>query len=182
MIKRYYQHNQYIGQEMTEGRHPYRRQTASMKAVLWSENPWAVTGITDKHPEALFSEARFSVVVICWSNPPNNSTLYWGCLSTLFAVKVDDYFYNLHYINADVTHGSVIPLILFLLLINHLLSPSPLFIQHFADDTCLSTYYFYNAQHLDNKDSSLQRAISVSRRISWGVGLGQWGSIQLMQN
>ena len=64
------------------------------------------------------------------------------------ALRVDGYLSNPHSINSGVPQGSAISPVLFLLIINDLLSSTSSSIFSFADDTYLSSSFSYNPQHL----------------------------------
>ena len=78
------------------------------------------------------------------------------------AIRVDSYLSNPHSINSGVPQSSVISPFLFILFIDDLLSSTSSSIFSFADDTCLSSSFSSNSQHLAYSNISLYHNTSAS--------------------
>ena len=78
------------------------------------------------------------------------------------AIRVDGYLSNPHSINSGVPQGSVISPVLFILLINDLISSTSSSIFSFNDDTYSSSYFSSNPQHLVYSNISPYRNTSAS--------------------
>ena len=84
-------------------------------------------------------------------------------------VRVDGFLSNLHSINAGVPQGSVISPVLFILLMNDLLTSTSSNIHSFADDTFLSSSFSFNPNdHASSATHShpFQVSLLTSRTLS----------------
>jgi len=91
------------------------------------------------------------------------------------AIRVDGYLSNPHYINSDVPQGSVIPPVLFILVIDDLLSSTSSSIFSFDDDTYLSSSVSSNPQHLAFSNISPYRNTSASLLTNDLTNVEKWG-------
>jgi len=96
------------------------------------------------------------------------------------AIRVDGYFNNPHSINSGVPQGSVLSPVLFILLIDDLLSSTSCSISSFADYTYLSSYFSSNPQHLAYSNISPYCNTSASLLTNDLTNVEKWGSENLV--
>ena len=102
------------------------------------------------------------------------------------AVRVDGFLSNLNSINAGVPQGSVISpvlLILFIIfihIINDLLTSTPSSIHSFADDTFLSSTFSFNPNDHASTDIQLHRNTSASLLSNDLTVIDKWGEDNLV--
>ena len=98
----------------------------------------------------------------------------------LIAIRVDGYFSNPHSINSGVPQDSVISPVLFILLINDLLSSTSSSIFSIADGTYLRSSFSSNPQHLAYSNISPYSNISGSLITIHLTNVEKWGSDNLV--
>ena len=96
------------------------------------------------------------------------------------AVRVGGFLSNLHSINAGVPQGSVISPVLFMLLINDLLTSTSSSIHSFADDTFVSFSFSFNANDHASTDIQLHRNTSASLLSNDLTVIEKWGKDNLV--